>query len=217
MGGAEAVLAKAKQSFDKGDYRWVAQVVNHVVLADPKNQAARALQADALEQLGYQAENGTWRNFYLTGAMELRQGVRKMPAANTASPDTVRAMTLDMFFDYLGVRLNGPKANGKKATINMDFTDTKEKYVVTLENSVLNYSKDRQAQDADCTVTLTRANLNEIILGQARLPQLITAGTVKVAGNEKALQEVLGLLDTFEFWFDIVTANTPPAPAGGGE
>lgn len=215
MGGADAILAKAKKSFDTGEYRWVAQVVNHVVLADPKNQAARALQADALEQLGYQAENGTWRNFYLTGAMELRQGVRKLPAVNTASPDTVRAMTLDMFFDYLGVRLNGPAAAGKKATINMDFTDTKEKYVVTLENSVLNYAGGRQAKDADCTVTLTRANLNDIILGKAKLPQLITAGSVKVAGNEKALQEVLGLLDTFEFWFDVVTANLPPkAPPG---
>lgn len=215
MGGADAVLAKAKQSFDKGDYRWVAQVVNHVVLADPKNQAARILQADTLEQLGYQAENGTWRNFYLTGAMELRQGVRKMPVAVTASPDTVRAMTLDMFFDYLGVRLNGPAAAGKKATINMDFTDTKEKYVVTLENSVLNYSGGRQAKDADCTVTLTRADLNDIILGKAKLPQLITAGSVKVAGNEKALQEVLGLLDTFEFWFDVVTANPPPKAKRG--
>jgi alkyl sulfatase BDS1-like metallo-beta-lactamase superfamily hydrolase len=119
-------------------------------------------------------------------------------------------MSLDMFFDYLGVRLNGPKANGKKATINMDFTDTREKYVVTLDNSVLNYTGNKQVKDADCTVTLTRANLNDIILGQAKLPQLITAGTVRVQGNAKALQEVLGLLDTFEFWFDIVTANPPP-------
>lgn len=217
MGGADAVLAKAKQSFDGGEYRWVAQLVNHVVLADPDHKAARDLQADALEQLGYQAENGTWRNFYLTGAMELRQGVRKLPAADTASPDTVRAMSLDMFFDYLGVRLDGPAAEGKKAAINMDFTDTKEKYLVTLENSVLNYAKGRQAEGADCTVSLTRAGLNDIILGKAKLPQLIAAGSVKVAGNEKALHEVLGLLDTFEFWFDIVTANPPPSARAGKE
>src|SRR5262249_22311189 len=120
-GGADAVLEKAKKDFDKGEYRWVAQMVNHVVLADPKNKAARALQADTLEQLGYQAENGTWRNFYLTGAMELRKGVQKLPAAVTASPDTVRAMSLDLFFDYVGVRLNGPRAAAaKKAVINMD-------------------------------------------------------------------------------------------------
>ena len=142
--------------------------------------------------------------------MELRRGVRKMPAANTASPDTVRAMALDMFVDYLGVRLNGPAANGKKLSINMDFTDTKEKYALTLDNSVLNYSGNRQAKDADCTVTLTRGELNDIILGRSKLPQLITAGTVKIAGNEKALQELLGLLDSFDIWFDVITANPPP-------
>ena len=100
MGGADAVLSKAKESYAKGEYRWVAQVVNHVVFADPDNRAARELQADALEQLGYQAESGPWRNFYLTGAKELREGVKKLPTPNTASPDTVRAMTLEMFFDY---------------------------------------------------------------------------------------------------------------------
>ena len=171
---------------------------------------ARALQADTLEQLGYQAENGTWRNFYLQGANELRNGVEKLPIANTASADTVRAMSLDMFFDYLGVRLNGPKANGKKATINMNFTDTKQKYVITLNNSVLNYAKNKQDAKADCTVTLTRETLNNIILGQTTLPKAITSGDAKIAGNAKSLQEVLGLLDTFEFWFDIVTANPPP-------
>ena len=113
MGGADAVLAKAKESYDKGDYRWVAQVVNHVVFADPDNQAAKDLQADALEQLGYQAESGPWRNFYLTGAKELREGVAQLPTPNTASPDTVRAMTLEMFFDYLGVRLNSAEGRGR--------------------------------------------------------------------------------------------------------
>jgi alkyl sulfatase BDS1-like metallo-beta-lactamase superfamily hydrolase len=211
LGGADALLARARKDFEKGEYRWVAQVVNHVVLADPGNKPARELQADTLEQLGYQSESGPWRNFYLTGAMELRNGVnRKLQAPNSVSPDTVRAMSLDSFFDFLGVRLNGPKANGKKATINMDFTDTREKYLITLDNSVLNYSANRQAKDADCTVTLTRASLNDIILGQAKLPQLITVGAVKIGGNAKALQEVLGLLDSFDFWFDIVTANPPP-------
>jgi alkyl sulfatase BDS1-like metallo-beta-lactamase superfamily hydrolase len=105
MGGADAVLEKAREAFDKGGYRWVAEVVNHVVFADPDNQAAKDLQADTLEQLGYQSEAGPWRNFYLTGAQELRRGVQKLPTPDTASPDMVRAQTLDMFFDYLGVRL----------------------------------------------------------------------------------------------------------------
>lgn len=210
MGGADAVLARARKDFEKGDYRWVAQVVNQVVLADPKNLAARNLQADTLEQLGYQAENGVWRNFYLQGASDLRNGIIRYPSIETASPDTVRAMPLDLFFDYLGVRLNGPKANGKKASINFDFTDTKEKYAMTLNNSVLTYTRGKHAKDADCTVTLTRATLNDIILGQAKVAARITSGDIRITGDAKALQEVLGLLDTFDFWFEIVTANPPP-------
>ena len=101
--------------------------------------------------------------------------------------------------------------NGKKLAINMDFTDTKQKYLVTVENSVLHYAADKQAKDADCSVTLTRGTLDAIILGQAKLTEKITAGEVKVAGSGQVLQEFLGLLDTFDFWFDVITANPPPA------
>jgi alkyl sulfatase BDS1-like metallo-beta-lactamase superfamily hydrolase len=139
MGGADAVLKKAKESFDKGDYRWVAQVVNHVVFADPDNRAARELQADALEQLGYQAESGPWRNFYLSGAKELREGVKDLAAPNTASPDTIRSMTLDLLFDYAAMRLNGDKAGGKSMKLNWNFTDTNEQYVMELENAALSH------------------------------------------------------------------------------
>ncbi len=124
MGGAEAVL-------DAGDYRWVAQVVNHVVFADPSNEAARDLQADALEQMGYQAESGPWRNFYLSGAKELREGVKELGTPSTASPDTIRAMDLDLLFDYAAMRLNGPKAEGKSMKLNWNFTDTSQKYVLS--------------------------------------------------------------------------------------
>ena len=172
MGGADAVLAKAKKAYDKGDYRWVAQVVNHVVFADPGNQAAKKLQADALEQLGYQAESGPWRNFYLTGAKELREGVKKLPTPNTASPDTVRAMTLEMFFDFLSVRLNREKAGDAKAVLNFDFGDA-GKYVLELENGVLNHTAGTQAENADATVSLTRDTFNKIVLhdkGDGRHP-----------------------------------------------
>lgn len=204
MGGADAVLQKAKQSYDKGEYRWVAEVVNHVVFADPKNQAAKNLQADALEQLGYQAESGPWRNFYLTGAKELRDGVAQLPTPNTASPDTVRAMTLEMFFDYLGVRLNGPKAGDAKAVLNFDFGDD-GKYVVELENGVLNHTADFQREDADATITLSRDTLNKIILGEVTLPKAITAGDVKIQGDAGKLEQLVNSLDTFDFWFNIVT------------
>jgi alkyl sulfatase BDS1-like metallo-beta-lactamase superfamily hydrolase len=207
MGGADAVLAKAKESYAKGDYRWVAQVVNHVVFADPDNHAAKDLQADALEQLGYQAESGPWRNFYLSGAKELREGVAKLPTPNTASPDTVRAMSPEMFFDYLGVRLNAPKAAAAKAVLNFDFGDTGGKYLIELENGVLNHTADRQADDADATVTLTRDTLNSIILQETKLADAISAGDVKVSGDQAKLEEVVSYLDSFEFWFNIVTPN----------
>lgn len=205
MGGADAVLKKARESFDKGEYRWVAEVVNHVVFAEPDNQAARELQADALEQLGYQAESGPWRNFYLSGAKELRDGVKKLPTPHSASPDTIRAMDLDLFFDYLAMRLNGPKAADKRITLNFTFTDPNEKYFLEMANGVLNHTADVQEDDADATITLSRETLNAIILGESSLAKAITAGDVKIDGDPKKLEELVGLLDNFEFWFNIVT------------
>jgi alkyl sulfatase BDS1-like metallo-beta-lactamase superfamily hydrolase len=205
MGGAQEVLRKAREAFDNGEYRWVAEVVNHVVFADPQNQAARALQADALEQLGYQAESGPWRNFYLTGAKELREGVQQLFAPSSASLDTVKALSLDLLFDYLGVRLNGPRAAGKKITLNLQFSDTQEACLLALANGALNHTSGEQVPDADATLTLTRAALNKIILGESSVDRQIEAGDLKVQGKKEALYELLSLLDTFEFWFNIVT------------
>ncbi|NOV20821.1 MBL fold metallo-hydrolase [Ensifer adhaerens] len=204
MGGADTVLEKAQKSFAAGDYRWVAQVANHVVFADPNNQPAKDLVADALEQLGYQAESGPWRNFYLTGAKELREGVKKLPTPNTASPDTVRAMSLDLFFDYLGVRLNAEKAGDAHIVLNFDF-GADGKYLVELENGVLNNTKDKQADEADATITLTRADLNSIALGETKLDQAVSDGKVKVAGDNAKLGQLVSMLDSFDFWFNIVT------------
>ena len=126
MGGADAILARARADFEKGEYRWVAQAVNYVVFADPDNVAARELQADTLEQLGYQAENGTWRNFYLSAARELRDGVVVMPTPSSASADAVKAMSVEMFLQYLAVRLNGPKAADRAYVFDLRFTDLGE-------------------------------------------------------------------------------------------
>ena len=120
MGGARAILEKARVDYARGNYRWVAQVVSKVVFADPNNKAARELEADAFEQLGYQAESGPWRNAYLTGAQELRNGVKSMPTPNTASPDAVRAMSAEMIFDYFGVHLNGVRAANARGIFNVD-------------------------------------------------------------------------------------------------
>jgi len=205
MGGVDAVIKKAKEYYDKGDFRWVAQVMNHAVFADPGNQAAKNLEADALEQLGYQAESGPWRNFYLTGAKELRDGVKKLPTPDTASPDTVRAMSLDLFFDYLGMRLNSEKAEGKRINLNLDFTDLKQKYALEMVHGVLNHTEGRTLSNADASLTLTRDVLNKIMLKQTTLKDAISSGDVKVQGNEGKLEELMSYMDNFDFWFNIVT------------
>ncbi|WP_176084704.1 alkyl sulfatase dimerization domain-containing protein [Martelella sp. HB161492] len=204
MGGADAVIEKAKASYDKGEYRWVAQVLYHVVFADPENQDARNLEADALEQLGYQAESGPWRNFYLTGAQELRDGVQKLPTPDTASPDTVRAMSLDLLFDYLGVRLNSEKVGDAHVVINFDF-DQGQKYLVELENGVLNHTEDAAADNPDVTVTLSRETLNNILLQTVTVDGAVEKGDIKIDGDQAKLKDVVSSLDSFNFWFNIVT------------
>ena len=138
MGGEASLLTKAKADFDKGEYRWVAEAMKHVVFANPNSKDGKDLLADAYEQLGYQAESGPWRSVYLQGAFELRNGVPKTGGTNVASPDTIRAMPIELLFDYLGVRLNGPKAAGKQITLNLNFTDLKKQYALMVENAVLN-------------------------------------------------------------------------------
>ncbi|MFM5231526.1 alkyl/aryl-sulfatase [Aeromonas media] len=204
MGGEAEVLKKAKASFDKGEYRWVAEVLKHLVFANPDSKEGKLLLADTLEQLGYQAESGPWRSVYLQGAYELRNGVPNAGGTNTASPDTIRAMPPSMLFDYLAVRLNPDKAAGKKMTINIDFTDINEKHSLNIENAVLNHST-RYADKPDTTVTLTKKVLDDIQLGQTTLEQEIASGQVKITGDAKQFSEFVGMLDKFNFWFNIVT------------
>jgi len=204
MGGADAVIERARKDFAAGQYRWVASVMNQVVFADPSNKAARELAADALEQMGYQSEGGTWRGAYLMGAQELRNGVPKLPSLNTLNDDTLRALSTGLFMDYLGVRLNADKAAGKHIVLNWDFTDTKEKYVLNLENSALTYSEGRAEPKADASFVLTRATLNEVILGKTTFPEVIKAGKAKVQGDPRKLGELMGMLDTFPSSFPIV-------------
>jgi alkyl sulfatase BDS1-like metallo-beta-lactamase superfamily hydrolase len=204
MGGADAVLKKAQASYAAGDFRWVAQVVNHIVFAQPTNTVARQLQADALEQLGYQAESAPWRNFYLVGASELRNGVTNAPASGSNS-DVLRGMPTDLLFDYFAIRLNGDRAEGKTLSLNWHFTDIKELFAMTVENSVLNYTKGKQLAAADVSITMTRSALNDLFLGERTVAQLVASGELQVEGRLLTIAEFLSLLDSFEFEFNIVT------------
>lgn len=204
MGGESELLRKARADFDKGEYRWVAEALKHAVFANPDNKAAKDLLADTYEQLGYQAEAGPWRSVYLQGAFELRNGVPQGGGMKTASPDMIRAMSPEMLFDYLAVRLNGPAAAGKKISLNLNFTDLGKHYNLRVENGVLNY-QDKAASDADASMTLNMSTLLEIQMGQATLDQKIKDGEMKLEGQPKAFADFMGLLDTFKFWFNIVT------------
>jgi alkyl sulfatase BDS1-like metallo-beta-lactamase superfamily hydrolase len=210
MGGADAVIARARGDFARGEYRWVASAMNQVVFADPANRAARELGADALEQLGFQAEAATWRNAYLVGAMELRNGVPKVPGNNTANADTLKALNNEMFFDFLGVRLNAAKAEGKTMVINWSFTDSNQRIALNLDNSALTYVAGKQAPNADATVTLARGTLDAVTLQRTTFADAVKAGLAKIDGDPRKLDELMSMLDTFKVMFEVVE----PKPGG---
>src|ERR1700754_814322 len=163
MGGADALLERARKDFEKGEFRFVAQAGGHLVFADPDNQAARALLADTFEQLGYAAESAPWRNAYLFGAQELRQGMPKAPPRAPMPRETLAALRTEQLWDVLGVRLNGAKAEGKRIVLNWTFTDTGETFILNLENCALTYVTGAQAAEADAGFTLPRSTLDEVI------------------------------------------------------
>jgi alkyl sulfatase BDS1-like metallo-beta-lactamase superfamily hydrolase len=209
MGGADAAIARAREDFAKGEYRWVADAMSQIVFAEPENRAARELGADALEQLGYQSESATWRNAYLQGARELRGGLLAPAVPSRAGTDIVRGLSLDLFFDFLGVRLNGPKAEGKSIIVNWEFSDTGQRYALTLQNCALTYLAGRHAPERDCTVTLDRATLNRVILRELALPEALAQGLVKMTGNGMKVAELFALLDDFSMAFEVVEPLRP--------
>jgi alkyl sulfatase BDS1-like metallo-beta-lactamase superfamily hydrolase len=204
MGGEAAVVALGRKAFADGDYRWVVELVNKVVFANPNNAEARALQADALEQLGYQTESATWRNAYLMGALELRSGPKKI-GASSSGPDTVRGMTNELLFDFIALRLNHEKTDGMKAAISMIFSDSNEVWALELSNSVLNNTRGRVLKNPDVTITLTRPAFLAMLLQGKKLPELVQAGMVKVEGDPQSFGAVVANIMNFDPVFNIVT------------
>jgi alkyl sulfatase BDS1-like metallo-beta-lactamase superfamily hydrolase len=204
MGGADAILARAQKDIDKGEFRFVAQALSHLVFAEPDNAAARALLADTFEQLGYLAESATWRNAYLFGAQELRLGMPKAPPRPPMPRETLAALCTEQLWDVLGVRLNGPKAEGKYIVLNWAFTDTNENYVLTLENSALTYVAGVQSPKADAGFTLPRSLLDAAIAKQTTFPEAMAAGKIKFTGNPMKFAELMALMDEFPRMFEIV-------------
>jgi alkyl sulfatase BDS1-like metallo-beta-lactamase superfamily hydrolase len=205
MGGAAAVLEKARTAADAGDYRWAATLLDHLVFAEPKNEAAHALLAQVYDQLGYQAESGPWRDEYLTAALELRRGVQSKPLDLTSTTDLLRHLPPDLFLSSLATRLNGPRAEGKRIVVNLTFTDLNENYVLTVENAVLHHEQAEPAADAVATVRLTREMLIRLVTGQAGLRELVFSNDLNVDGSRVQLLGFLSLLDRPKGNFPIVT------------
>jgi len=205
MGGSAAVIARARDDFKAGHYRWVAQIMDQVVFADPSNAEARSLAADAFEQLGYLAESATWRNAYLLGAQELRSGVRgggqSVPGVNA---EVLHAMPIAVVFDYLGTRIDGPRAGIASLVINWKFTDTGESLASTLEHGALTSITGKTAQNAVTTVTTTRAVLESVILGRRTLADATEHGEIRTLGNAKAVSDLFALLVDFKSGFPII-------------
>ncbi len=208
MGGSAAVISRAREDFKAGRYRWVAQVMDQVVFADPSNQEARSLAADAFEQLGYLAESATWRNAYLLGAQELRSGVRggarSVPGVSPQVLPVLDAIPIASVFDYLGTRVDGPRAGTANLVINWRFTDTGESIASTLGHGALTSITGKTAPNAVTTVTTTRPVFESVILRQRTLADAMKHREITTMGDAKAVSDLLALLVDFDPGFPIV-------------
>ncbi len=197
MGGVDAVVAKAQGYLDGGDLRFAAQLLKHAVFADPAHPGAKELLADTFQRLGHGAENGTWRNFYLMGATELRQGMVPAPVPDLG-PGLAGALTVEQLFDSIAIRVNGPNAWTERLTIEWHLTDLSETYRMTLANGVLAHYPHPPTGDADLTLTLTKPQLLAMLAGAGM-------DGVEHAGDLSAVQRLLSVLDTPDVAFAIVT------------
>ena len=203
MGGVDAILARARSDFEKGNYRWVVEVLNHVVMHDPEQFDARALLADTLEQMGYQSESGPWRNFYLCGALELREGLPKGSSFG-ASAGMIAGIPLQNLYQILAVRLNASRADGITLHINLNFSDA-EPALLSIENAVLHAFPGRQLKGATATLAMTELNFKLLMSGQKDAATLLTTEELQIDGDIGALAQLAGLFDQFERRFPLVT------------
>ncbi len=205
IGGSDAVLDRAREAYDEGDYRWVAELVGHLVFADPGNDQARHLQAAAFEQLGYQAESSCWRNIYLTGAMELRDGIHRIEGAREAYPlDVVAAMTVENIFDSFGVRLDGPAAGDLNLCIQWRFAETGQQWTLWVQHGTVHYRQGHSGSP-DVTVELSRRSLDRVVAATTTIEEELESDELSASGDVDVLRAFASLLEEVERYFPIVT------------
>ena len=205
MGGEKQVMTLAQEAHDKGEYRWGAELLNKLVFAQPNYIPAKRLLANIYEQMGYQAESAGWRNTYLTGAKELRDGVLPTSNITRPGPSFLQAMDTGLLFDYLAVKVNAKRAESDAFKINFTFTDEGREYLVELSNATLTNIEGVTVQDADLSLTISREDWTLVILKQVALRDLLASGKASFAGDIRILNQLFSLLDEFPFWFNIVT------------
>ncbi|MBE0594605.1 MAG: MBL fold metallo-hydrolase, partial [Gemmatimonadales bacterium] len=197
MGGAEAVLERARRDFDAGEYRWVVEVGRHLVFADPANRAARELVADAMEQLGYQSESSTWRNAYLLGAKELRFGAPKPGPGAIISRKAVSMLPMEMFFDYLAIRVNADKAEGLQLRLDWRMIDEGSSHRLTLSHSALSHLPGSHGAQAMATISTDREALATIVASGRPLAETPDSGLLAMGGDAGAVRRLFATFDEF--------------------
>jgi alkyl sulfatase BDS1-like metallo-beta-lactamase superfamily hydrolase len=204
MGGAGAILARGRQLHDEGQYLLASEIVNKLVQAEPDNQEAKDLLADIFEQIGYQQENPGLRNSFLAGAYELRTGIPEGETVDSSSPDVIRAMSTELFLNFLGIRMNSRKAEGMRFTINLLTPDNGEQFIVELENATLTNIAGFQAENPDLTLTINRSDLERTMMGAKTLEAQIADGTAQVEGDASILVQLASTMVDFDPRFEIM-------------
>lgn len=204
-GGIDKIIAHAQAAFDKGDYRWAAEVLKHVVYAEPKNAKAAELQAKAFEQMGYMAESSTWRNAYLTGAFELRHGAPVKGIDPAMSIEMLQHVPLERFLEAMAASINGPKAADLHLIVNLVLSDSKESYVLRVENGVMHHHRAPPVANANATLTVTKAFFLRMMSGQVGAKDLLLSEQSRIGGSTIDLGRFLSLLEPAPGTFPIVT------------
>jgi alkyl sulfatase BDS1-like metallo-beta-lactamase superfamily hydrolase len=204
MGGAAAILDRARDLHEEGQSRLAMEILNKLVYAEPDNQAARYLLADVFEQLGYQYESASMRNVFLSAARELRHGAPEVPAARGTSPDLARAMTTTQWWDALATRVDSERADGLQFVINFSTPDTGQDFVVEMSGGTLTSIEGYLADQADATITMNRSDLETVIMGQATLAEQLQSGFGTVAGNQAVLLQLASVLVEFDPGFEVL-------------
>lgn len=207
IGGEKVLIEKARASYAKGEYRWVAEVLKHAVFANPENKEARELQADAFEQIGYQSESATWRNLYLTGAKELRQGtgVTNALAAKNRASRFLSTLSPEAIFDYLAISINGKKAEGQEIYLRFIFPDQKKNLLVYLKNGVLHQKDNKPDVKTEFTLTIPKAKFVELLSTPEKAVEILYSDGVKFDGDPFKFKELASFVEPFNPNWNIVT------------